>query len=69
MSRRLKSILLALCVIAASSKDCLNNLIGVEGNPMGPVASSMTKQLWHWMKETGDPQLGRFQKQVDLALD
>jgi N-sulfoglucosamine sulfohydrolase len=49
--------------------DCLNNLIGLEGNPMGPVASAMTKQLWHWMKESNDPQLGIFQKQVELALD
>jgi len=49
--------------------DCLHNLIGLEGNPMGPVASAMTKQLWHWMKDTNDPQRSRFEEQVELALD
>lgn len=49
--------------------DCLNNLIGQEGNPMGPRVSAMTKQLWHWMKDTDDPQRNRFEEQVELALD
>ena len=34
-----------------------------------PRRSAMTKALWHWMKETGDPELEKFQKQVELALD
>jgi len=52
-----------------SDPDCMNNLIGLKGNPMGPVVSAMTKQLWHWMKDTDDPQRSRFEQQVELALD
>ena len=29
----------------------------------------MTKMLWHWMKDVGDPELKNFEAQVDLALD
>jgi hypothetical protein len=36
---------------------------------MGPRVSAMTKQLWHWMKDTDDPQRKRFEEQVELALD
>jgi N-sulfoglucosamine sulfohydrolase len=49
--------------------DCLHNLIAKPNDAWNPRASAMTKSLWHWMKETGDPQRGRFEAQVELALD
>ena len=49
--------------------DCLNNLIRMPSDEHTPRASAMSKALWHQMKQTEDPALERFQKQVDLALD
>jgi N-sulfoglucosamine sulfohydrolase len=49
--------------------DCLHNLIAKPNDAWSPRASAMTKSLWHWMKETGDPQRGSFEAQVELALD
>ena len=49
--------------------DCLNNLIAKPNNKYSSRTSAMTKALWHWMKDTEDPQLKLFQSQVELALD
>jgi N-sulfoglucosamine sulfohydrolase len=48
---------------------CLNNLLANQGGKAESRRSAMTKTLWHWMKRTGDPQRGLFEKQVELALD
>ncbi|MEK6231666.1 MAG: hypothetical protein N2A42_07425, partial [Luteolibacter sp.] len=48
---------------------CLNNLITKPNDKFSPRTSAMTKALWHQMKDTDDPQLKRFQSQVELALD
>lgn len=47
--------------------DCLHNLIAAPNT--GGITSAMTKALWHQMKQTNDPQLKKFQSQVELALD
>ncbi|MCB1130635.1 MAG: sulfatase [Verrucomicrobiae bacterium] len=49
--------------------DCLHNLLGGTDGTWKPRASAMTKMLWHWMKDVGDPELKNFEAQVDLALD
>ncbi|MFK7849806.1 MAG: sulfatase [Akkermansiaceae bacterium] len=49
--------------------DCLNNLIRMPNDSHTPRASAMSKALWHQMKDTQDPQLKRFEAQVELALD
>ena len=49
--------------------DCLKNLIEKPNDQWSPRTSAMTKALWHWMKATEDPQIRRFQSQVELALD
>jgi len=49
--------------------DCLTNLIPKPNDEWSPRASAMTKAMWHWMKDTTDPQLKSFQAQVELALD
>ncbi|MBK1827294.1 sulfatase family protein [Haloferula rosea] len=49
--------------------DCLHNLLNEPGGGWNSRASAMTKALWHWMKDTEDPQIKLFQSQVELALD
>jgi N-sulfoglucosamine sulfohydrolase len=49
--------------------DCLHNLIAKPNDKYSGRTSAMTKALWHWMKDTEDPQLKLFQSQVELALD
>ena len=48
---------------------CLNNLLAAGDGAAEPRRSAMTKALWHWMKDTGDPDRALFEKQVELALD
>lgn len=52
-----------------SDPDCLVNLIAEPNDQYSPRASAMSKRLWHWMRETNDPQRELFEKQVELALD
>jgi N-sulfoglucosamine sulfohydrolase len=49
--------------------NCLKNLLEKPDDRWTPRASAMSKRLWHWMKEMEDPQLKKFEEQVDLALD
>ncbi|QDU54555.1 sulfatase family protein [Aeoliella mucimassa] len=49
--------------------NCLNNLLKEPNDQYSPRASAMTKRLWHWMRDTNDPQRGLFEQQVELALD
>ena len=49
--------------------DCLTNLIARPNDRFTPRSSAMTKRLWHWMRDTDDPQRKLFEQQVDLALD
>lgn len=48
---------------------CLVNLLEKKGGGAESRRSAMSKTLWHWMKETRDPDRGLFEKQVELALD
>jgi N-sulfoglucosamine sulfohydrolase len=49
--------------------DCITNLIAEPNDHYSPRASAMTKRLWHWMKDTSDPERALFERQVELALD
>lgn len=49
--------------------DCLNNLLDAPGDKWTSRTSAMTKALWHWMKDVGDPELELFEEQIELALD
>ena len=49
--------------------NCLNNLLKEPNDQYSPRASAMTKRLWHWMRDTNDPQRRLFEQQVELALD
>ena len=49
--------------------DCLVNLIEKKNDRWTPRSSAMSKALWHWMKDTGDPERKNFEGQVELALD
>lgn len=48
---------------------CLKNLLDEKGGSATSRSSAMTKALWHWMKDTDDPQRKAFEGQVELALD
>jgi len=48
---------------------CLKNMLEAKDGRAEPRRSAMSKALWHWMKDTEDPQRKSFEKQVELALD